>query len=165
MNKIDIIQEYYLTNYNRLVKRMTSRVPDRSLALAEEVVQEAFTRAFKYFSTFDEKKNIFEVWFNKILRNSLNDCRQIEKEKGVTYQLDENLEELSVTKEEKSQYNRIIYYIYNTENNRDREILSLFFIHGYTSKDISIYIGITDNHIRQIILKHRNKIKEEIGIR
>lgn len=159
-----VITEHYLINHPRLIKRFQQRVPNKSLALAEEVVQEAYARALKYFSTYDNKINTFDIWFNKILRNALNDCRQIEKDKGITYQLNENFEELSVTKEEKSQYLYILQYIYTIDNNRDKIIISLFYINGYTSKDISIYLGISDNHVRQIILRHRNKIKERSEI-
>jgi len=163
LERDELITNHYLANYNKLVKTSQRRVPDHSLALAEEVVQEAYARALKYFVTFNPKINSFDVWFKKILRNATNDCRFTEQERGVTYQLDENIEDVSVTKEEKKQYIDILYIIYNTYNNRDKEILLLFFLYNYTSKDISEYTGIKDTTIRQIILRFRNKIRDDLS--
>ena len=69
-----LITKHYIENYKRLVKRSMWRVPNKSLALAEECVQEAYARALKYYSTFNPKQDLFNNWFEGILRNAINDC-------------------------------------------------------------------------------------------
>ena len=155
------ISDHYALNYERLVKRCVNRVPDRSQALAEEVVQEAYTRALKYFRTYDWKINDFDVWFNSILKNAINDCRQIERERGVSQELHENMEELvphKMTKDAQVEVTKRI--LTSSAKPVERSVLTLFHIIGYKSMEISQYLSINHNTVRQIIMRFRMKMDD-----
>lgn len=151
----DLIGQHYLKNYSKLLKRTINRVPNNSKALAEEVVQEAYARALKYFRTFNPKTNDFDVWLQSILRNATNDCRTIEQEHGCTVELHDNIEELVPPR-------RIDYVVVEKHINdavlKDRQTLTMFFIHGYKSADISEFLSINHNTVRQIILRFKQKV-------
>lgn len=154
----ELIEQHYVANYERLVKRSTYRVPHRSKALAEECVQEAYLRAIKYFPTFDEKRDSFEKWFEGILRNAVNDCRTIEKDRGVTYELiDEDGVDLTPSKREKY---TAIGLIKSIKDSKYKMVLSLFLLYGFKTVDIAEHTGITHTNVRQIIYKYRNKLSE-----
>lgn len=154
----NLIEQHYVDNYERLVKRSTYRVPHRSKALAEECVQEAYVRAIKYFPTFDEKRDSFEKWFEGILRNAINDCRAIEKDRGVTHELiDEDGVDLTPTKREKY---TAIGLIKSIKDSKYKLVLSLFLLYGFQSAQISEYTGLTHSNVRQIIYKYRRNASD-----
>jgi RNA polymerase sigma factor (sigma-70 family) len=163
MNKPnDIITEHYLTNYERLVKRSTNRVPNKSVALAEECVQEAYTRALKYFNTFNPKKDKFEKWFEGILRNAINDCRNVEKDRGVSKELaDEDGVELIPSRKEKI---GAIFILAKMKKDINHRVLSLFLLYGYKTKDIAEYTGVSHTSVRQIIHRWRANMYEILNI-
>ncbi len=162
MNRNELIEEHYRLNYNRLVKIVSRRVPNKSLALAEEVVQEAYARALKYYSTFEPKINTFDKWFGGILRNATNDCRTTEGSGGTMKEYDENTEDVRVSKDDYKHLHHILLEIHAIQkySNRDYNILTMFYVHGFTSKDISVYQNMSHNNVRQIIYKFKNKINE-----
>lgn len=152
----DLIKQHYTTNYALLVKRSTWRVPNKSRALAEECVQEAYTRALRYINAFNREDD-FNNWFNRILRNTISDCRKAETDKGTTREIEEEIEELGATKEEKlyalatlSKYPKGI----------KKEVLTLFFFYGYRVRDISEYTGMSQTAIKQLVYRFKNKIRE-----
>lgn len=158
---MDEIEQHYIKNYERLVKRTTYRVPHRSKALAEECVQEAYVRALKYFSTYDKEKDKFEKWFEGILRNAINDCRDLEKDRGVSHELnDDDGVELVPYKREKY---TAIALIKSIKNHRNKLVLSLFLLYGFKTIDIAEYTGISHTSVRQIIYRYRNNISAVVG--
>lgn len=153
-----VIEKHYKENYDKLVKRVTYRVPNRSKALAEECVQEAYTRAIKYYATFDEERDSFVKWFEGILRNAVNDCRTIEKDRGVSHEMsDEEGVELTPNKREK--YTGITV-VRSIKNSKYRLVLSLFLLYGYKTVEIAEYTGMSHTMVRQVIYKFRNNLTD-----
>lgn len=163
MKRNKLIEEHYKLHYNTLVKRYTRRVPNHSVALAEEVVQEAYARAVKYFATFEPKINTFEKWFNAILRNSTNDCRTAESGNGATKEYDDQVEDVRASKSDYKNLHTMLLEIYRIQETsvRDYNVLSMFFVYGFTSKDISVYMGMSHTNVRQVIFKFKGRINEE----
>lgn len=163
MIRNNTIDEHYRRNYGQLVKRIVRRVPNQSSALAEEVVQEAYARALKYFPAFDEKVSSFENWFSKILKNSINDCRGAES--GNSKEYDDNVEDIRQFKDEYKNITHILAEIIHvgSYSARDYNIIKMFFLFGFTSKDIAIYLGITHTNVRQVIFKFRNRMNEVLN--
>lgn len=157
--KNELINNHYRLHYIKLVKRTQRRVPNNSLALAEEVVQEAYRRALEYFRTYNPKQTVFDTWFGSILRNTTNQCRAEEQEHGASHDLS-NTENIIPSKEDKHIIPILHANIAGIKNERDRNILHLFYIAGFKSKDISQYMGINHNNVRQIILRFKNKIND-----
>lgn len=163
MKRNKLIEEHYKLHYNVLVKRYRRRVPNQSVALAEEVVQEAYARALKYFSAFEPKLNTFEKWFNAILRNATNDCRTSESGNGTTKELDENTEDIRASKNDYKNLHSMLIEIYQIQKTspRDYQVLSMFYVNGFTSKDISVYMGMSHSNVRQLIHKFKARINNE----
>jgi RNA polymerase sigma factor (sigma-70 family) len=156
----ELITAHYRLHYTRLVKTAIHRVPNNSRALAEEVVQEAYARALKYYRTYNHN-NDFDKWFNGIFRNALNDCRTIEQERGCTYEYNENLPDLRVDHPLKDKlWDPTMKSIAKLQNERDKQIMVLYYQSGFTSKDISEYMGMKHGTVRQIIIRFKDKVNE-----
>lgn len=65
----DIIEQHYRDNFDRLVSAYQGRVGHHN---AEDVVQEAYTRALLYSKSFSDERPI-DHWINQILRNCAAD--------------------------------------------------------------------------------------------
>lgn len=107
---------------------------------AEDVVQEAFCRALYYQDSFDKRRAKLATWFNKILFNALRD---VQKEGRITpaplnldYSSEDLFEEMDL-KETVEFHNHLSERIGEVRNDYHQRILILFFINGYTSREIS----------------------------
>ena len=158
--KIADLETHYRENRNTLVKRMKGRVPNNSEALAEEVVQEAYTRAFKYFSTYKPKNNNFEDWFYRILLNCVSDCRSEEADRGVVR---DKQEEEEVYFEGKLNQDMLIH-IQNTIDSyepEEKKIIQLYFFGGLTTKSIAEHVARRHGAVRMVISKFGKNMREE----
>lgn len=158
----DTVEAHYRENYSRLVKKMAWRVPNRSLALAEEVVQESYSRALKYFRTFNPEIKDFEVWFGMIMNNSLKVCKKEEGNGGAVEVSEDLVDQYIPTREEREHYTDIVDRI-KDKSKTDREILTMFFLLGFKSREIAEYVTKSHTNIRQIILRFRNSLKDEVS--
>ncbi len=161
------MENHYRTNYNKLVKYMRYRVGNYSSGVADEVVQEAYVRALKYFKRYNPKRAPFEKWFNSILNNVLNQVKNEERSRGVSYEMDavEDYQllpvELTVLPKEKQSRFRIgLSETISLEKERDRVILGMFFFDGFRSREIAEFLVINHNTVRQVINRFREKLVE-----
>ncbi len=75
------LEKLYRDNRKRYVNMM-SRILRHDRAGGEDVVQEAFCRALKFYGSYDERRGKLETWFNTILFNSLRDNQRASKGSG-----------------------------------------------------------------------------------
>lgn len=152
MDKNEFIETYYRENYKDRIKFARKRVGNYNLALAEEAVQEAFTRALRYFPTYDEKED-FDNWFGKILVNCINDLKRIEGDSGVSR------EEFSNDYVAEVAFNKEVVALFEQETPRNKEILNMYFFYGYKSREVAEFIHISHDSVRDIIRTFRKKVR------
>lgn len=128
----DIISIHYDNNYDILVKRVCRRVGN-NYALAEEIVQEAYTRALRYFSCFDPDLKPFEAWFNTILNNATRDIQKEERESGMPRDEEDFVE----PPESKTLFRAVSKHIDEMSASDDKEIMHMYFNMSMTPKEIS----------------------------
>src|SRR3546814_15218451 len=87
MNKV--IDAYYRENYDALVKRLSYRLGTRENA--EDTVQEAFTRAVKYYESCSVD---FDRWFKALLANAVKDAQGDIRTAGLTKSIDDATDEI-----------------------------------------------------------------------
>ena len=153
------LEVYYQENYQGFVKKVKRRAG--SVENAEDVVQEAFARALKYIGSFKEGKQNFDAWFNTILNNSLRTFMRNEKLYGMNMELDEEkldgVEFMGVYRHAKNDIRKMI------ESHPQKEILSLFYISGYSSREISELVDSPLGTIFTTITRFQKEVKEKYG--
>lgn len=150
MNKKKILEQHYRDNLVVLRKRMTFRVGGDS-ALGEDVVQEAYAKAIRYLGGYDPKQE-FGAWFNSILNSTLKDIQKKERGKGVMF-ADISVEpdgDMTITKND-------LASTIGREGVRNRYILTMFFYEGFKTRQISEFLDINHNTVRQIIKRFGEK--------
>lgn len=127
---------------------------------AEEAVQETYYRAVKYFKSFDKARS-FDDWFCRILArvcaNMLNNNGQIPD----TVEIDDNLAVEDYLSEGESPEGLVELEEWSKAmdklklSNRDREVLSLYFVYGHTRKDVADILSMGAANVDRIITKNR----------
>ena len=126
-----IIQEHYEKNYGKLIKRMTFRAGTEWDA--EDVVQEAYCRALKYFKSYDGEH--LDQWFSTILNNTLRDYKKSEKGLVTVSFEEEELDGVACS----SIPDRVMFEIEQRISRRPQEqqtVLYRYFVEGYTVREI-----------------------------
>ena len=158
----DTLTKFYLANQRELHKRVSNRAG--GAYNAEDVVQEAFARALKYWDTYDPNNKELGAWFNTILNNTLKDFKREELMYGMCIEFDENLykgTELSLTNHH--MINKVKDLI-NAKCAHTREILSLYYLKGYKPQDIEHILDVSNKSIREAVWRFKGEVKEKLNV-
>lgn len=157
----EVVNSHYRENYSLLVKRMYRRL--NSLEDAEDVVQEAFTRALQYYPSYDSKKcKRFENWFNVVLSNVYKKFVNEKRLAGLSKSLEDATDELEpvivdhfrcITKKE-------IKRLMGDKPNDVREILSLHLMYGYAPSEISLLVSSNTRRVNNVLYNFSQELKE-----
>lgn len=149
------IEEFYRDNYSTLVKRLKRRAGGEENA--EDVLQEAFYRALKYWDSYNPDKQPIGAWFNTIMNNTLKRHQSEQMQGGATIPYDEHEHEegYDCPAEDNLRLEEVIGKLSKC-NERNRNILYLYFIKGYRIKEIQDVVGGGYSGIRMLI--HRFKL-------
>lgn len=155
------IEDFYRAEYRNKVGLMTARCGGNR-ADGEDVVQEAFARAVRFSSTYNPELGPFDVWFNTILYNSLRDSKRAARG-GVEVPTDGlSVGDLFEDTEKAAFFSKrqaIILEVGKISNEKHRDILLLFFEHGYTSREIEqFHPDCTQSSVTTIVNRFRKKI-------
>jgi len=148
--------ELYDRHYGRFmaIAKKTLRSKDD----AEDVVQEAFVRIYKYGKKFPQKGGKFRPWSNTVLKNCLAD--QINKYKNATIPLTEEMEAtVPVLQTEETPNNNsdknYVQFVLNKIGGATAEIINLRYVLGKSFKEIAKILKIKNSTAR--VRVHRSK--------
>lgn len=123
---------------------------------AEDLVQESFLRAHEFYHTYDPEKASFATWFNSILFNCL---RKFKSEKVQIVSLstcDISQEDahsgVISTPERRDHLAHLIEMVTNDEH---RVVLRMFFVFGFSTKEIAQLNDCTQTNVTTIISRFR----------
>lgn len=151
-----LIEQHYRENRTRLVRRLYRSAGGS--ANAQDVVQEAYTRACQYWASFYDNDETFDSWLNGIIRNAL--IRQRTKD---SQRQENDVEMLQVpsmrnVEIERAMLREIAEKIEEKKPNVAR-ILKLYMFGQYTPREIVEIVPETGNNIRIIVHRFREELK------
>ena len=150
------IELYYQEERKNLINKVKRRAGGE--VNAEDVVQEAFTRALKYQNSFDETKRPFEAWFNTILNNALRDFQRQERLYGMNIELDEEKIDGVDMKEIRGVVKGEIRKLIHNQPEPKATILRLHFNKGYRTREIVDVVDVPLGTVFTTI----NRFKQEV---
>ena len=158
MNTLDELMHMYDEEYPAFVKRVSYRVG--GMTNAEDVVQEAFTRALTYIEAAREINSV-RAWFTTILNNATRDFKQEERMDGMVRDepVTEPLDELCF----KHELIETVLAEADKYSMPENEVLMLAIRHEWKPREISKISPLNPNNIRVIIHRFKHKMRHKYG--
>jgi len=158
MNRDTVVEEHFKKYYKIVVKRAIQRVPDKSEALAEEVVQEAYAKALKFWKAYNPERSEFVTWYNRILNGCIADC--IRNEGNGPPSLDnedDNLEPYILDDNAWIPHAIVVQIKEGIKQQKPdvSEVLNMFFILGMKTIDIAECTNLGHANVRKMIQRFR----------
>ncbi len=127
---------------------------------AEDVMQEAFLKAFKKMDSYKGEVS-FGAWLKKIVVNRSLD--ELKKRKVQFEEVNEKNSQITDYQTETNEVNTdtIKKAIQNLPDGY-RVVLSLYLIEGYDHDEISQILGISNSSSRTQLLRAKNKLREQL---
>ncbi|NWF89212.1 MAG: sigma-70 family RNA polymerase sigma factor [Ignavibacteriaceae bacterium] len=156
-----IIIDRYKNKAFSLVKRILKNEMD-----AEEVLQDAFLRAFNGLNSFKQESK-FSTWFYRIVYNTAisrvnSKKRKIENE---TASIDDffNLEShLDIRTTENINFSSFITNMLEKIPSNYSALLNLFYINGMSCEEISEIMNISVSNVKVMLHRSRNALRDYI---
>jgi len=152
-----LIENHYKAHQGELVKKLRNAVNGHHNA--EDTVQEAYTRALKYWDTYDSERGL-DKWFSSILRNCIKDTQKDSILKGMVLEDMMNMPE----PQHDDVFNNVaageIVGFIEKEPKHHQLILRSYLVMGYTSAEIAEFTGYKPDAVRQIISRFAKKFRE-----
>lgn len=159
--QMEIYNKYYKAMYNTALRIVNDTEE------AEDVMQEAFIKAFSKLDTF-QGKSTFGAWLKKITVNlSINSHNKRSKYLNVSYEdelkheLDEN-DGIDVTGEEANSKVQKIMKALNSLKESYRIVLTLHLIEGYDYDEICEILGLSAANCRTSISRAKESLRKKL---
>lgn len=149
------LDQFYKERYEPYVKMLT-RILQGNREDAEDLVQESFLRAYQFSATYDEDKGTVSTWFNSILFNCLRQFKTDQTQMVSLSSNDLSHEDVNTdvvsTPERRAYLRKLIGRVSNIEH---RQVLEMFFVFGFTTREIEQLTDLTQTNITTIISRFR----------
>jgi len=122
--------------------------------VAEDLVQDAFTRAFSIISQYDERRGSIKGWFVKILFSCLWNYKRQQKKQVITYHIDSVSENDLLSYEEEPD---IREYLMSVSNPKHRKALVASILLGHTYSEAASIAELSEANVRKVVQRFREK--------
>ena len=149
-----LIETHYRKNFATLTKSMSTTGSNPN---AEDIVQEAYMRAIRFWKTYDPSQP-FENWFATILRNSISDFFRTEIMHGMVKSEDYWDMDFAIPESFKRIQLQELLKIIDDKDENVKRILTMYLIEGYKSHEIEQVVPESASNIRKIVERFRDEI-------
>lgn len=156
--KNNTLEEIFRNDFDKLRNYVEGRVGNEG----EDLVMEAFTRAYKYFPSFDPDKAALSTWFFRILLNVIQDHK--EKMHPEVERIDFDAVPSSIQTDKSFDITQDVEEVLEAieeEGELQKEALKLFLIEGYTAEEVKEMLGIKKGTLYQYVWRFKVKMKEK----
>ncbi|MGB9589683.1 MAG: RNA polymerase sigma factor, partial [Candidatus Hydrothermia bacterium] len=141
--------------YSRMVFAATYAVLEDTEA-AMDASQEAFLKAYLGIRNFKGQSR-FSTWLYSIARNCALDMAR-RRLRSLT----DSLEDVPEPSETPDRRGMILEEAMKTLDEREREVLSLYYKGGFSSVEIGEMLGLTEGNVRVVMFRARKKLREAL---
>ena len=157
-----LLEKLYREQYNDKVRMVYRRAG--GAYNADDVIQEAFTRALQYEDSFNgETMEDLNKWFDCILRRSLYDFKRSEIKQGITQEeLKEEDPDADIVNADgiDSRTAEELTEIIVGFPRPKRDVLFLYFIRGYKSGEAAQVLDLTAKQVRNYVHQFKLNMRE-----
>lgn len=145
----------YVEGNQRQLRRYLVALCRGNTQLAEDIAQETYIKAYLSSDSFHDVTK-FKAWIYKIAYNTfLNFCR----ERKMSEELDA-AEKLSANHDYEGPFKyQELYLALDSLSDVERNVILLFYLQGYSSKEIASIMELSDDNVRQLLSRSRKNLK------
>lgn len=121
----------------------------------EDIIQEAFLKAFTRLDTYDKERASIKTWFNKILFSCVWDYKRSQK-KEVCLDIDDLCPE---DEPFYTQSEEVSSFLKKVKNDKHWKVLFCYFVLGLTDKESGYVTGTSEGNVRKIVQRFRETEK------
>lgn len=152
-----LIETHYREHFDRLTKVYTRYLGSKERA--EDVIQEAYTRALAYHDSYDGSRD-FNKWFNSIIASALRDNKRATAMHGMVDISEAEDLPIKPAAIPAIILDRVMQAI-NAKPEQEANVLKLALVNQYRPSEISKLIELSTGAIRMIVYRFRQQIKDE----
>jgi RNA polymerase sigma factor (sigma-70 family) len=154
------IEEHYRLHFDTYVKRAFRSLGDRHLA--QDAVQESYERAIKYQERITHDN--FDAWFNVVFFNTTLKYLNFIRNKGMVMELYVEdtpcLEPLATLEDFLSITTKLKECSLKP---KVKEAITMYLIKGYSSEEVSAYLGMSPNAVRSQVKRFKAKLMDGVN--
>jgi len=159
---VDEITNYYKENYKRM--KDIARNKTQKNHCAEEVVQETFLRAIKYYHNYSPAKGSLNDWMNGVFSSRIKEWQRGAMLQGGNREIrDDDIISNDTVGEDNKMLAEIKGMINRIKTPLIRQICYLSFIQGYTPREIEQVLGSKGSYIRNCIWLFKKDLRVVYG--
>lgn len=160
--EVDEITNYYKENYKRM--KDIARNKTQKNHCAEEVVQETFLRAIKYYHNYSPAKGSLNDWMNGVFSSRIKEWQRGAMLQGGNREIrDDDIISNDTVGEDNKMLAEIKEMINRIKTPLIRQICYLSFIQGYTPREIEQVVGSKGSYIRNCIWLFKKDLRVVYG--
>jgi RNA polymerase sigma factor (sigma-70 family) len=160
--EVDEITNYYKENYKRM--KDIARNKTQKNHCAEEVVQETFLRAIKYYHNYSPAKGSLNDWMNGVFSSRIKEWQRGAMLQGGNREIrDDDIISNDTVGEDNKMLVEIKEMINRIKTPLIRQICYLSFIQGYTPREIEQVVGSKGSYIRNCIWLFKKDLRVVYG--
>ncbi len=152
----DRLERMFNEDYLYLCKKVSNWAG--GMINAEDVVQESFTRALKYAPSYNPDFSTVGAWFNTILNNASKDFKREERLQGMAVPYETESDQLDDIMHRDQMVHRVIE---DMEVSPYSEILRLYFILGFTRREVAEVIDQKPQSIANAVQRFKAQMRDK----
>ena len=157
MNKEQFISHAEVAQ--KTLRRFLTALCCGDVSLADEIAQETFVKAYLSCEGFKSDSR-FDTWLHRIALNTFLNHRRV---KSRTTGYDEAREIPSTEKADNAFRYQELYEALERLPEKERSAILLFYLEGYSSKEIAALLECSDDSVRQYLSRGRSRLKEMLA--
>ena len=137
------------------LRRFLASVCAGDVELAEDIAQEAYIKAYLARGKIKDADN-FRAWITKIAYNTF---LNIIRKKRINIPIEEIAYNESFGRLDDTFKYESLYQALKSLGAKERTVLVLFYLEGYNTREISDFLEIKEEAVRQILSRGRKRLK------
>lgn len=156
------LEDFFKANYRQLVNKVKGRAG--SVENGEDVVQDSFERAIKYWDSYNPDTKPLGAWFNTIMNNALRAKMNDEKNFGMSMEFDEELADGVEMSQTDAHMIEVITQEIAKKSPFNQEVLNLYFLKEYKPAAIVEVLDMKLKAVENCVARFKVDIKERYGV-
>lgn len=157
MTKREKLTEFYKSNYNTFVVNYSRRAG--TVEDAEDIVQEAFTRALTYLERYNDNEP-FSNWMSRVVYNTFCSWKSDKDSMGISNQFNEEYFDPIEGNQQRKQLVANVMGLMKDYPEHHQQIINYYYCCNYTFVEVANLVGVSRLTVNNVLKKFKKEVKD-----